>query len=225
MFDQWPEIAGFAASILVFITFSMKTIVPLRLVAIASNVAFITYGAGAHLLPILILHSALLPMNVFRTWQYLRVFRRIREAARGPAEASALVPFMTRETVSEGAEMFHKGDRAEVLYFLSKGRVGLPEIDKVLGAGELIGEVGLFSRDGRRTTSAICLEKCELFVIDRAHIHELYLQNSAFGYFLTKLIAGRMDENLSRLTRECFARSGEGAGEALQAEESVGSAD
>ena len=38
------ELVGYLASALVFATFYMKTMMPLRAVAIASNVAFISYG-------------------------------------------------------------------------------------------------------------------------------------------------------------------------------------
>jgi CRP/FNR family cyclic AMP-dependent transcriptional regulator len=197
--SHWTEIAGFVASALVFITFSMRTIIPLRLVAISSNIAFIAYAAGAHLLPILILHTALLPINLFRTWQHLRAFRAIRRAAEQPAEASTLVPFMKRMPVAEGQVLFHRNDPAETLYFLSQGRVLLPELGKELGAGELFGEVALFSNSGRRTTSAICREAGEIMVIERARIIELCQRDASFGYYLTKLIANRMDENLTRL--------------------------
>ena len=63
------EAIGYFASGLVFVTFCMKTMMPLRLVAIGSNVAFIAYGAVNGLVPILILHSLLLPLNTLRTVQ------------------------------------------------------------------------------------------------------------------------------------------------------------
>ena len=57
------ELFGYIASVLVFTTFYMKTMVPLRLVAIASNVAFIIYALWGRLTPILILHVLLLPLD------------------------------------------------------------------------------------------------------------------------------------------------------------------
>jgi hypothetical protein len=60
------ETFGYVASILVFVTFSMKTMVPLRLVALGSNVAFLIYGLGLNLKPVFILHSALLAINGWR---------------------------------------------------------------------------------------------------------------------------------------------------------------
>lgn len=198
MLGHWSELVGFTASLLVFITFSMRTMIPLRIVAILSNVAFIAYGLGAHLMPILVLHSALLPMNVFRLRQHLDTFRQIRAAGTGMAQTEALLPFMRAMEAPEGTMLFRVRDPASELYFLSEGRILLPEIGKELGPGELFGEVGLFSRDGRRTASAICLERCKIFNIDKARIHELCLRDPAFVYFLIKLIASRLDDNMSR---------------------------
>jgi hypothetical protein len=57
---------GYAASVAVLATFLMRTMLSLRLVAIASNFLFIIYGHLAHIEPVLLLHVALLPINVFR---------------------------------------------------------------------------------------------------------------------------------------------------------------
>ena len=60
------ELSGYVASLLVFAAFYMKSMVPLRLVAIASNLAFIVYALHGGLMPVLLLHGALLPLNVLR---------------------------------------------------------------------------------------------------------------------------------------------------------------
>jgi len=63
------DLLGYAASVLVLLAFSLRSLVALRSVAIASNVTFIAYASAAHLLPVLVLHAALLPINVWRLWQ------------------------------------------------------------------------------------------------------------------------------------------------------------
>jgi hypothetical protein len=60
---------GFAAAGLVLATFSMRSMIALRWVAIASNLAFIAYGYHGGLAPILALHVLLLPINVYRLAQ------------------------------------------------------------------------------------------------------------------------------------------------------------
>ena len=60
------DLFGYVASILVFGTFYMKRMMPLRVTAIASNLAFISYAWAYGLTPILLLHGALLPLNIIR---------------------------------------------------------------------------------------------------------------------------------------------------------------
>lgn len=60
---------GYQASVLVLLTFCMKSIRSLRFTAIISNIAFIAYAMSTDMRPILILHSILLPVNVIRLAQ------------------------------------------------------------------------------------------------------------------------------------------------------------
>ena len=57
---------GYIAASLVLATFCAKRMVSLRVLAISSNLAFITYGLAAQLWPIVILHTIMLPLNVIR---------------------------------------------------------------------------------------------------------------------------------------------------------------
>jgi hypothetical protein len=63
------EPIGYLASTLVLATFCMRHMLALRVVAIASNLAFIGYAALTGLHPVLLLHALLLPINVWRLWQ------------------------------------------------------------------------------------------------------------------------------------------------------------
>src|SRR5918996_1619433 len=101
---MWLVIAGWFASALVFATFFMKTMVPLRLVAIASNVAFttyallgLTYGVFGRLYPILVLHVCLLPLNVMRLRQLRGLVRAVRTTSDEGA-LEALIPYMKTES-------------------------------------------------------------------------------------------------------------------------------
>ena len=60
---------GFLASGLVFAAFCMKDMIPLRFVAVCSNVAFLIYGLAFGLVPVWLLHAVLLPVNCWRLWQ------------------------------------------------------------------------------------------------------------------------------------------------------------
>ena len=69
--NTW-NVIGYVASTLVLTAFGMKSIIPLRVVAMCSNLVFIIYGLGLGLTPIWSLHAALLPMNAWRLVEALR---------------------------------------------------------------------------------------------------------------------------------------------------------
>lgn len=72
----FQDIAGWVAAALTLLTFSMQSMLALRLVAISANFAFITYGMLAALAPVLFLHLLLLPCNLVRLAQLLAGRRR-----------------------------------------------------------------------------------------------------------------------------------------------------
>jgi hypothetical protein len=74
---SWIDFVGYLAALTVLMTFCMDTIVPLRGLAIASNILFIIYGIAGHLYPVLLLHAVLLPVNVLKIVQLKQTVRRI----------------------------------------------------------------------------------------------------------------------------------------------------
>jgi len=60
------DLLGFLASGLTLATFAQRSMVPMRIIAIAANVCFIGYGAAGEHLPVFLLHVVLLPLNVAR---------------------------------------------------------------------------------------------------------------------------------------------------------------
>ncbi|MEM6944525.1 MAG: cyclic nucleotide-binding domain-containing protein [Pseudomonadota bacterium] len=193
--SDWPEIAGYLASGLVFLTFCMKTLIPLRVLAILSNIAFIAYSWGAGLMPVLILHAALLPLNLIRTAEQIRLRSRVRAAAQGDLSVDHLLAFMQNRRCRAGEILFHKGDPADFMFYLADGYVRLEEVDKTIGPGALVGEIGLFAGDGRRMATVRCLVPCEICVLTQQQVQRLFHQNPAFGFFLTRLITNRLLEN------------------------------
>lgn len=198
---MWIVVAAWLASILVFCSFFMKTMIPLRIVAITSNVAFIAYallglnyGVFGRLYPILILHSCLLPLNVLRLRELRRLITAVREASDADA-LEALVPYMKTEERHKGDVLFRAGDPPDKLYVIQSGRVLFPELDKRVSAGEVFGEVGLFALQQVRTVTAICEDDCRLATITGDKVLELYYENPRFGLFLIRLVSGYMRQS------------------------------
>ena len=192
-------IAGWVSAVLVFSSFFMKTMIPLRAVAVCSNVSFIAYallglkyGVFGRVYPILVLHAALLPLNVVRLRQLKGLLRAVRDASDDETIRS-LVPYMETERHGAGDVLFQKGDPADRLYIIQAGRVRFTEIGKVMSDGQVFGEVGLFAPQNVRTLSARCDSDCRLHTITRQKVLELYYQNPQFGFFLMRLVAGIVD--------------------------------
>lgn len=198
---MWIVVAAWVAAILVFCSFFMKTMIPLRIVAITSNVAFITYallglhyGVFSRVYPILVLHSCLLPLNVLRLRELRRLITAVRDASDADA-LEALVPYMKSEQHVEGDVLFRAGDPPDKLYVIQSGHVDFPELGKRLSAGAVFGEIGLFGPEQVRTVTGICADDCRLATITGDKVLELYYQNPRFGLFLVRLISGYLRES------------------------------
>ena len=63
------DLLGYSAGVAVLAAFCMSSIVPLRIVAILSNLLFVSYGLLAHLYPVCLLHAILLPINLLKLAQ------------------------------------------------------------------------------------------------------------------------------------------------------------
>lgn len=186
------ELIGYVASLLVFSTFYMKTMIPLRGVAIVSNVAFMAYGFAAGLYPVLLLHVVLFPLNVLRLYQMRRLIERVRRASKGDFSIEWMLPYMSREEFKKGDVIFKKGDEADKLYYIDAGSIRLPEVGVTLGPGEIIGEIGIFSPYGERTASAVCETDSAFHVLSNEKVLELYYQNPEFGLYLVRMMVRRL---------------------------------
>lgn len=76
------EIVGWLAASLVFASFFMRSLKNLRTVAIFSNLCFMSYallgieqGVFERVVPIFVLHTALLPLNIHRLRQVVATDR------------------------------------------------------------------------------------------------------------------------------------------------------
>ncbi len=192
----WVQILGYIGSALMFSTFYMKTMIPLRVTGIAANCCMIVYTAIAGIYPVLILQSALLPLNVYRLIQMRRLIDRVKKAARGDFKLDSLIPFMRHEPARKGTTLFEVGDDADKLYLIQSGAVRLVQIDRLVGPGNLIGEIGILSPHSVRTATAVCAEDSDLYSITQDQVLQLYYQDPQFGFFLVRLVTARLLHNL-----------------------------
>lgn len=184
------DIIGYVAGALVLTTFYLKTMIRLRTVAIFSNIAFITYGSLTGAVPILVLHLLLLPLNTIRLLQMKALIKRVADA-KGELSMSLLVPYMQTRKFPSGTQIFKKGDPADAVYYVLDGWLATVEHDVDLGPGSLIGEIGVFAPDNKRSDGVICKTDVELASISASKIWELFYQHPEFGAHLIRIVAQR----------------------------------
>lgn len=189
---------GLLAAALYFTSYVMKSMLPLRALAVASNVFFIAYGYFQSSLPELVLHSALLPLNAMRMWEIRKLSREIARATQDSPVSQWLLPHMTRRAFKAGEVLYRKGELADEVVYIASGQVKLQEHDQTLGPGELIGEIGLFSPEKTRTQTIICETDGELYRMTDETIYRLYYQNPKLGFYFIRLIIERLLRDIRR---------------------------
>jgi CRP/FNR family transcriptional regulator, cyclic AMP receptor protein len=195
---------GYLASALVLCTFLTRTMMPLRCIALGSNVAFITYAGMLHLYPVLILHCVLLPVNAWRLREIFQLGRSVYETADDTKIFNALVPFAKRTMVRRGEMLIRKGDPSDALYLVLEGVLWVEEAEVELGPGSIVGEMGVLSRTQRRTANVDARSDCVLGRVSAAEFERVYFADPSLGLSLIRLI-------IDRLTRDVRAQRLEAA--------------
>jgi len=186
---------GYVASALVLCTFLTRTMVPLRFIALGSNVAFITYGAMLHLYPVLILHIILFPVNAWRLREIFQLVKSVRETSDNAKVFKALVPFAKRMAVPRGEVVIRKGDPSDALYLVLEGALWVEEAEVELGSGSIVGDMGVLSSTNRRTATVDSKSDSVLGRVSVEDFQRVYFTDPSLGLSLIRLV-------IDRLTRE-----------------------
>ena len=195
----WIEVVGYIGALLTFATYSMKRMIPLRIIGILSNIFFAAYGFLAPVYPQLVLHIILLPLNVVRLREMLQLIDKVKAASQGDLGMDWLIPFMVARPVKQGDVLFRKGDLSEAMFYTVTGRYRLNEIGQDVGPGQVIGEIGLIAPDNKRTLTFECVEDGDLLTISYSQVKQLYFQNPVFGFYFLQLISQRLFKDIERL--------------------------
>jgi hypothetical protein len=200
------EMLGYAAVIVNVGVYLMRTMIPLRIFAVVTNCMFIGYAFLTGVYPTLVLNCVLLPLNALRLTEMLLLIRRTRTAAvKHDFDMNFIRPFTSKRTMTAGEKLFSKGDQADAMYLIESGRFLLPELGIELGAGAIVGELGLLAPDGLRTQSLVCEESGMIRRLGYTQFKQLYFQNPKFGYYFLQLTTGRLFENLATLEKTLVA--------------------
>ena len=205
-FVTMANILGLIGAIFYVVSVSMKTVIPLRLAAIASTIFFLGYGILTPNFPTICLYAMLLPLNIFRLHQIRELIKKVRIAAGGDLSMNWLEPFMTRRGFKKGKVLFKKGDPADEMFLIVKGKYLVKELGIELLPGHIIGEMGLLTPDNSRTQSVVCTQSGHCLSITYDKVRELYFENPEFGFHFLRLTSQRLLQNVARLETQLAAR-------------------
>ena len=161
-----------------------------------ANFLFIVHAALQYDWVNVSLQVALLSINAYRLWDLQRLLKALEQANADTPLKDWLLPYMKKKKVRSGTVLFSKGEMAHELIYIRGGTVRVAEIDLTLGPGSLVGEIGLFSEDRKRTATIVCETDCVYYTMSDEAIYLLYFQNPKLGFFLIRLIVQRLLRDL-----------------------------
>src|SRR2546426_6942013 len=119
-----------------------------------------------------------------------------REKAADASQCQWPISFMSRENFKKGEYLFKIGDHAEKLFYIAKGVIRLPELNRSISPGQVIGEMGIFSPSKERTASAIAEEDVEVFTMGREEVRRFMSRDPGLAIDLIQLSIKRFIQNL-----------------------------
>src|SRR4030088_1807772 len=194
--------SSFFASIFVVATLSMRTMIPLRVFGILTNIILIASAIPTHNYATLLLHTVLLPLNAYRLHQMLQLVRDVKKSVNSDLSMEWLKPFMTERNCAAGEMLFYKDEKAEDMLYIVSGKFKLVESGIVLPVGAIVGELGMLSPSNMRTQSLECIEAGLVLSVSYTKVEELYVQNPAFGFYFLRLSSARLFQNLETLQKQ-----------------------
>ena len=189
------------ASIFLVATSTMRTMIPLRLFSILTNLVLIATAIPSHNYLVIPVQLAMLVLNSYRLHQMLQLVRDVKRSVSGDLSMEWLKPFMTERKCAAGDMLFYKDEKAEEMLYIVSGRFRLVESGIELPVGAIVGELGMLSPSNVRTQSLECIEAGVILSVSYTQVEQLYVQNPAFGFYFLKLASARLFQNLDTLER------------------------
>src|SRR5437868_11206866 len=174
----------------------MRTMIPLRVFGMLTNVILIATAIPSHNYLQLALHGILLPLNGYRLHQMLQLVRDVKKSVNSDLSMEWLKPFMTERKCAAGEVLFYKDEKADYMLYIVSGRFRLVESGIEYPVGAIVGELGMLSPSNMRTQTLECVEAGLILSVSSSMVEELYVQNPAFGFYFLALSSSRSFQNL-----------------------------
>ena len=189
------------ASVFVVATTTMRTMIPLRVFAILTNIVLISTAIPSHNYLVILVQAVVLVLNSYRLHQMLQLVRDVKKSVNSDLSLEWLKPFMTERKCTAGEVLFYKDEKAEDMFYIVSGRFKLVESGIELPVGAIVGEFGMLSPSNARTQTLECVEPGVVLSVSYNKVEELYVQNPAFGFYFLRLASARLFENIDKLEK------------------------
>ena len=156
-------------------------------------------------------HTLLLPVHSFRLYQVLELIKKVRAAATTDLSMNWLRPYMKRRNYRKGDILFRKGDFADEMFLVGKGKFRVIELDNELRPGEIFGEIGMLTTGYHRTQSVDCIESGHVLTIPYDEVRALYFENPEFGFYFLRIASQRLLEVVAHAEAKLAAERAAGA--------------
>ncbi len=187
------ELIGFIGQGKLFLSAWMTRIVPLRLLSMSAGVFTGVYAYVTGFWPALLLAVLQLPINLLLLRSARRTMADIARADTPDHAADILRRYGLEQRATSGQVLFRRGDPASAVHIIESGTVLLPEIGIRLEQGDVLGEMGLFSRGNTRDQSAVCESDVTLTTLSREAFRHVHDAHPEIGFALMRLIRRRLE--------------------------------
>lgn len=193
---DWIEAIGWAASLLTILTYSMNTMLTLRVLAILSSVLFLIYALILQVWPLFGMEVILLPINGYRLWQIVSLRGRIKQAPESSDDFSVIKTYGKVRHIKAGTIIFKRGDPVDQLYYIGVGKVIIEEVGVEMSAGDIFGEIAFFTDAARRTATARCVKEAQVYEIDKKRFMRLQFEDPSFGLSVMRTVTRRLAQTV-----------------------------
>jgi Cyclic nucleotide-binding domain len=195
------------ASVFVVASSTMRTMIPLRVFGIITNLVLIVSALPSRNYLVIIVQSLVLVLNSYRLHQMLQLVRDVKKSVSSDLSMDWLKPFMIERKYGAGEVLFYKDEKAEDMLYIVSGRFKLVESGMELPVGAIVGELGMLSPLKLRTQTLECVEPGVILSVSYRKVEELYVQNPAFGFYFLRLSSARLFENIAKLEQRLAQQS------------------
>lgn len=193
------EAVGWLAVLFKLATFSINSMIWLRVLVIVSSVCFIIYSALFQIWPLLTIEVVLLSINAYRLYEIIALRRLVTHMTdESETDFSAAMAYGKRRDIKAGDVLFEKGDPVDSLYYLAEGLVEIEGQNVTVPAGNIFGEMAFFNSSAERMATVRCVEDTVVYELNEKRFTRLQYEDPKFAMAVMRLVTKRLVANAAQ---------------------------